>query len=61
MPGPTSTLSRCAPAITTLSVRPLRVCAMTLRLVVVRISVLGLDVAVWPESGTSALPSAYDT
>ena len=45
MPGPSGTLSRCAPAITTSLVKPVLVCAMTLRAWMVLVSAESFTVA----------------
>ena len=45
MPGPSGTLSRCAPAITTSLVDPVLVCAITLRAWMVLVSALSCSVA----------------
>ena len=60
MPGPSGTLSRCAPAITTSAVEPVFVCAMTLRAETSRTLALSFTVTgpVWPRS---VAPSAFAT
>src|SRR6202008_1027945 len=60
MPGPPGRLSRCAPAITTSFVKPVLVCYMTLRALMVLVSAESFTVA-GPEVRRSATPSGLVT
>ena len=60
IPGPSGTLSRCAPAITTSLVEPVLVCAITLRACMVLVSAENCTVA-GPTVVRSSAPSALVT